>query len=283
MTIPRIEHVYGTRDSENIVLKCTGCNEYYNYSVRTYKGDFGCNISEFESFLQWAKWDAARHECFLAGRMGYLPPDFFEGVERGVEALKEGRTTPWDEDNPLTYHVDFPQVETREEDPWGGVGYIVEPEEDELDRILREAVNPLMQGNDPDGTSYDDDDDWIDLGLDDEDEFGILENDEESPYVVLLEDRLPDPSEFGSIAAEGSVLSPDGITITGRITVRHPTLREIPRLRSFPPIEFDYADLVRRILDEEMVKAGIYYYDVRGNLRDEKGRCLACLRHGVHW
>lgn len=96
MTIPKIEHIEGDRYTESITLMCTGCNEFYSYSVRQYKGDFGCNISEFEHFLSWAKWHAAQHECFLAGRAGYLPPDFFEGVERGVEALKEGRVTPWE-------------------------------------------------------------------------------------------------------------------------------------------------------------------------------------------
>ncbi len=225
MTIPKIELLIGSKDTEDIVLTCTGCHEYYEYSVRQYKGDFGCNITEFDNFLNWAMWEAAKHECFSAGRGVYMPPEPERHEDPFGEEAMHARRETFERTFPGS--LDFRRF------------YEMEPEEDE----------------------------------------DIFAEDEEEPVLEF-------PLGFGD-DVQGSV--------TGRLHSREPEMQDpnyIFGLRPMPRefkgkmvttwMEFDCAESEQRILDEEMVKAGIYTRDARGNLRDEKGRCLACLRSGVH-
>ena len=105
MSDAKIVHAGGGLYSSHTYLLCTGCGETFKYSWRQWKGDFSGNISDYEQFLNWADWEARKHDCFSAGgRAGYLTPS--------------------------SHKVDFPQAE-RHEDPWGGVGYVEEPEEED--------------------------------------------------------------------------------------------------------------------------------------------------------
>ena len=61
MTIPRIE--VKENDPVGIVLHCTGCDEDFYYA------DY---LTDPEQFLADSKADAERHDCFLAGRVGYV-------------------------------------------------------------------------------------------------------------------------------------------------------------------------------------------------------------------
>lgn len=78
--LPRIMIVRGDIHSEDITTQCTGCGEETTFSWRQWKGDFTGNFSDFEQFCNWATWYASLHECFLAGRVGYIvePPDIVE-------------------------------------------------------------------------------------------------------------------------------------------------------------------------------------------------------------
>ncbi len=236
MTIPKIEHVGGDRNTEYITLTCTGCNEYYSYSVRQYKGDFGCNITEFESFLQWATWESQKHECFAAGRGVYMTDE-----------------------------------SERHEDPFGEEAM---RDDEESSSELHEWLQGEDYWNRPDDDDENDlEDTWEDLGVDDdadEEPFGDNYDWDENRFDFLY--GRDDTQTYITI-----------VTHIGHISSRHPTLQEIPRLRSFPPTEVDYAEMERRVADQMLLDAGIYSLDDHGCLRDEKGRCLACLRPGPHF
>jgi len=300
MTIPKIQHLTGNKNSENIILTCTGCNEHYSYSVRKYKGDFGCNISEFEHFLGWAKWHAAQHECFLAGRVGYISEPPTAG-SRGSELA-------------------------RHEDPWGGVGYIIEPEDDDpfdfdsdcptcgkpselfVDGDCPACCPPIEEGEDdldswmdeeldlPPYTPLDaaktldfrrlyemEPSEWPTLDYIDDDEVywpdeACMSHEEcdMEPCIYAGEEDEEEDTFSQSLADAIDLVH----SLTGRISVRHPTIQEISRVYSFDYGK--YGKIEQRAIDQWLLDAGVYSLDEHGCLRDEKNRCLACLRPGPH-
>ncbi|KKK66812.1 hypothetical protein LCGC14_2960340 [marine sediment metagenome] len=71
MTIPRIE--IKENDPTCLVLHCTGCGEDFYYADYL--------TEDPEQFLADSKADAARHDCFLAGRVGYVVSPALDQLE----------------------------------------------------------------------------------------------------------------------------------------------------------------------------------------------------------
>lgn len=248
MTIAYISFIRGGTDLEDTILKCTGCDEYYTYSWRQWKGDFSGNISDYEQFLKWAKWNAAQHECFLAGRTGYV-----------VEPPSE-----------LERHASQPE---RHEDPWGGVGYVVEPEDDPA---LFEHERFPWEDDDYDP----DEDDWDEPDVDEDNDYAEEPYDPMPPYTPLDAAKGLDFARLYELGL-GPPDDDDYDWEEGRFDYLYDYYTDEGGpsgavIRVY--VEFDYAAIEQLVLDEALLNLGVYTEDAAGNLRDEKGRCLTCIR-----
>ena len=81
MTIPRIE--IKEDDPVCTVLHCTGCDQNFYYADYL--------TQDPQEFLAQCVQDATEHECFSAGRVGYVVNPSAEVLERTHERDSEGR------------------------------------------------------------------------------------------------------------------------------------------------------------------------------------------------
>lgn len=291
----RITQTGGGLYTPTTYMMCTGCGEEFRFDWAGWKGDFPGNASDYEQFLNWATWSAKQHECFDAGgRVGYL-----------VEPEPDDDFSRWlREDSEFHGSIDFSQVE-HHEDPWGEAAMRARREaaktlpfdvmymaEDNTMRRLVDDLGGYWPGE-------------FDMGDDDLEEpcFEHEECDMEPCMYTYDGDEDDEEGPFDFIYDLGDPM-PIDVTVTGRLreqmrdpyfvlelTPPAPVTFDIFYIEEFEideggptgaVIKFDYGELEQRIIDQMMLDAGIYSLDAHGCLRDEKGRCLACLRPGPH-
>ena len=84
MTTPRIEVKESGPKAPVTVLHCTGCDEDFFYA------DYLTELSE-EEYLKQCVREASEHDCFSAGRVGYVVNPSEELLETMHERDSEGR------------------------------------------------------------------------------------------------------------------------------------------------------------------------------------------------